>query len=243
MRIWIARRPPSARRTYGFHRTEILAALANGATLVAIALFIVVEALQRFRNPPPVQGGLMLAIAAGGLVVNLAGLALLHGGRDESLNVRGAWLHVLTDSLGSVQAIAAGALIWAFGWNWVDPVASVLIALLVAWSAWALLSESLHVLMEGTPSHLDARKVHSAMVAVEGVADVHDLHIWTITSGFVSLSAHVVVEGEPDPCLLTDLADVLQERFAIGHTTLQLEPAGFEERQHACRHGARPSGP
>ncbi len=142
----MARRPPTSRRTYGYHRLEILAALANGAALVAISLFVLAEALQRLRQPHEVDAPAMMAIALGGLLVNLAGLWILRRGREESLNVRGAWLHVLTDALGSVQAIAAGALIWAFGWQWADPAASILIALLVIYSAWSLLKEATAVL-------------------------------------------------------------------------------------------------
>lgn len=232
--IWISRRPPSARRTYGYYRIEILAALINGAALIALAVFVLVEAVARLREPQEVQGWVLLAVAGGGLVVNLTGLWLLHEGKEESLNVRGAWLHIFADLLGTVQVLMAGVLIWLFGWGWVDPLASVLIACLVAWSAWALLREAVSVLMESTPGHLDADEVHAAMEEVPGVQEVHDLHIWTITSGFVALSAHVVAE-EPDPCLLADLRALLHERFAIGHTTIQVEPQGFEEAIRSCR--------
>jgi cobalt-zinc-cadmium efflux system protein len=180
-----AQRTPTPERTYGFHRAEILAALANGATLVAIAIFIFFEAYARFRNPPEVQGGLMFAVAVGGLGVNLIGLWLLRGNHAHDLNVRGAWFHVLTDALGSMQAIAAGALIWAFGWFWVDPLASVLIGLLVIYSSWSLIRQSVSVLMEGTPCHITMDAVDRAPKEVETVGDVHDLHIWSITSGFV----------------------------------------------------------
>jgi cobalt-zinc-cadmium efflux system protein len=233
--IWIARRPPSARRTYGYYRIEILAALINGAALVALAFFVLIEALSRLRAPPEVRGGVLLLVACGGLVVNLTGLWLLHRGKDESLNVRGAWLHIFADLLGTLQVMLAGALIWAFGWRWVDPVASVAISGLVAWSAWALLREAVSVLMESTPGHLDADEVHAAMEELPGVQGIHDLHIWTITSGFVALSAHVVTPENPDPCLLADLRNLLQQRFGIGHTTIQLEPEGFEEAIRSCR--------
>lgn len=193
--LWIAQKPRTPERTFGYHRTEILAALANGVTLVAIAIFIVVAAWHRFRSPEEVDGQTMMWIAVGGLAVNLAGLWILHEGRDESLNVRGAWLHVLADTLGSVQAIAAGALIWRFGRNIADPIASVLIALLVTWSSWSLLRDSVNVLMEATPRHIDATEVKEALSAVAGVVDVHELHVWTITSGFESLSVHARIEG------------------------------------------------
>ena len=223
--IWIAQRPPTPRRTWGYHRTEILAALANGATLVAISVWVVVEAVERFRNPPEVDAPVMMAIAVGGLVVNLIGLAILSGGRNESLNVRGAWLHVLTDALGSVQAIAAGVLIWAYGWNWADPVASVLISLLVVYSAWHLLKETVGVLMEGTPAHIDLDEVRNALAGLPGVCGVHDLHVWTITSGMEALSAHlVVVEEASTSLLLQQVQSSLHDRFGIHHTTVQLEP-------------------
>ena len=192
--IWIAERPATPARTYGYYRTEILAALVNGATLIAIAIYIFIEAFQRFRAPPEVLGGLMMTFAAGGLVVNLAGLWILNAGRGESLNMRGAWLHVLTDALGSVGAIVGGALIYFFGWSWADPAVSVLIGLLVLYSSWGLLKESVAVLMEGTPGQIDVDAVRDAIASVPAVRGVHDLHVWSITSGMVALSAHVTVE-------------------------------------------------
>lgn len=221
--IWIAQRPPTRRRTFGYYRVEILAALANGAALVAISILIFVEAWGRFAAPEPVDGAPMMAVAAGGLVVNLLGLAILHGGRSDSLNVRGAWLHVFTDALGSVQAIAAGALIWAFGWAWADPLASVLIGLLVIYSAWGLLKEAVAVLLEAVPEHIDIDAVRNAMVAVDGVTAVHDLHVWTITSGFVSLSTHLTVTPDCPEDVLWRVRDVLRQHFDITHSTIQVE--------------------
>lgn len=222
--LWMAARPSGAGKTFGYHRVEILAALVNGATLVALAVWIVVEAIGRLDQPPEVRGPLLLAVAVGGLVVNLIALFVLHGGRDESLNVRGAWLHVMADALGSVQAIAAGALIWAFGWYWVDPVASIVIAVLIVYSSWSLLQEAVSVLMESAPGHLDVDEVRDAMLAVEGVGEVHDLHVWTITSGFVALSAHVVAEEGRNGDLLPALRGELHDRFGIEHVTIQVEP-------------------
>jgi cobalt-zinc-cadmium efflux system protein len=220
----MARWPATPERTFGYYRAEILAALANGAALVAIALFIFVEAYGRLGNPPEVQGPLMLAVASGGLVVNLVGLWLLHGGHDTNLNVRGAWLHVLTDALGSVQAMAAGALIWAFGWHWVDPVASVLIGLLVIYSSWSLIRQSVAVLMEGTPGHIDIDDVRSALLELPGVSAVHDLHVWTITSGFVALSTHLTcVEPSAHQAVLGAAQELLRHRFGIRHSTIQLD--------------------
>jgi cobalt-zinc-cadmium efflux system protein len=221
--IWAAQRPATPKRTYGYHRLEILAALINGATLVAMAVLIFAEAYRRWSNPPDVKGGLMLAVACGGLAVNLAALWILHGGREESLNVRGAWLHVATDTLGSVQAIAAGALISGFGWNWADPLASVLIGLLVVVSSWGLLKDSVGVLMEGVPAHLQLDEVAEVMAAVPGIKAVHDLHVWTITSGFVALSAHVVVDPECPEDVLWRVRAAIHDRFGIDHSTIQVE--------------------
>ncbi len=228
----MARRPPTSKRTYGYHRMEILAALANGAALVAISVFVLAEAVQRLRQPTAVDAPAMMGIAVGGLLVNLAGLWILREGRSDSLNVRGAWLHVLTDALGSVQAIAAGVLIWALGWRWADPAASVLIALLVIYSSWSLLKEATAVLMESAPPHMDVDQMRDAMMCVPGVLEVHDLHVWTITSGLDSLSAHVVVEEGRFNCdLLAEIRAALHDRFGIHHMTVQIETEAFEEHR------------
>nr|NIL97666.1 cation diffusion facilitator family transporter [Planctomycetales bacterium]NIP69830.1 cation diffusion facilitator family transporter [Planctomycetales bacterium] len=194
-------------------------------------IMIFVEAIQRFGHPPEVQGPLMMAIAVGGLLVNMASLAILHRGREENLNIRGAWLHVVMDALGSVGAIVAGALISFFGWYLADPIASTLIVLLVIYSAWHLLSEAVSVLMESAPRGIDVDRVREAMLDVPEVTGVHDLHVWTITSGFDSLSAHVVIEdGAQHAEVLARLRDRLHERFGIDHITIQLEPEDFEEK-------------
>jgi len=221
----IAQRAPSPTRTFGYHRAEILAALANGATLVAIAVLIVVEAVARLRAPVAVESGLMLAVATAGLAVNIAGLVILRGGRrGTSLNLRGAWLHVLTDALGSVQAIAAAVAIAIFGWSWIDPAASILIALLVVYASWSLLRESIAVLMEGVPAGIDLEQVRATLNGVSGVRDVHDLHVWSITSGFVALSAHLVIDDAAGASAALEAAQAcLAERFGIHHTTLQID--------------------
>jgi cobalt-zinc-cadmium efflux system protein len=230
--LWIARRPAGRRQTYGYYRAEILAALANGATLIAIAILIFVEAYRRLTEPTEVLGGAMMAIACGGLAINVVGLWLLHPSHGGSLNIRAAWLHVLGDALGSVGAIAAGVLIWLFGWRWADPVASIVIGALVLVSSWALVKESVDVLMENTPKNLDIDQIRDAVVGLEGVADVHDLHVWSITSGWESLSAHVVVaDGLDHSIVLGQVRQLLNERFGIDHVTIQIEPAGFEERK------------
>jgi cobalt-zinc-cadmium efflux system protein len=221
---WISRRPPTPARSYGFHRTEILAALANAATLIAISIWVCVEAWHRLHAPPEVAGRIVMAIASGGFVINLVGMWVLNAGRHDNLNVRGAWLHVATDALGNIGTVVAGALVVYAGLAWADPAASVLIALLVCWSSWALLRESVDVLMEGTPSGIDPDRVRDALCGAEGVQAVHDLHIWSITSGQVAMSAHVAVTGErPDREVLPLLCTVLREHFSITHVTLQLE--------------------
>ena len=188
---------------------------------------IFIEAFHRLRAPEPVAGPLMLGVAAGGLVINLLGLAILHAGKNENLNMHGAWLHLLFDALGSVAALVAGGLIWARGWYWVDPVASILIGLLVIYSSWNLLKQAIAILMESTPSHLDVDQVRSAMIATPGACEVHDLHIWTITSGMVSLSAHVeLAEGYDAAAALDALRETLHDQFGIDHMTIQIEPAG-----------------
>ena len=205
--MWIAQRPPTPQHTYGYYRTEILAALANGATLVAVAIYIFIEAYGRIGEPPDVQGGLMMSIATGGLVVNLAGLWILNAGKGESLNVRGAWLHVLTDALGSVGAVTAGGLIWAFGWYWADPVASVIIGLLVLYSSWSLLKETVAVLMEGAPGHVDVDEVRSGIRSVPGVTgrarpprlDHHERRDRALGPRRLGWRAHVTRTARGDP--------------------------------------------
>ena len=226
--MWVSQRPPTAKRTYGYYRAEILAALANAAALLALTVFIFYESYQRFRQPPEVAGGLMLGVAVGGLIVNLITLRLLHHGREESLNVRGAWLHVLGDTLGSVGVIVSGTLIWLFDWRWADPAASAVIGALIIYSSWSLIKESVAVLMEGAPGHIDVDEVNRALRAIPGVGEVHDLHVWTITSGMVSLSCHLVPK---DNCryaeLLAAVRSDLHDRFGIDHVTIQIEPSDF----------------
>ncbi len=233
--LWLSQRPASEERTFGWQRVEILAALANGVALVAIALVIVIEAIERLGAPRDVEGGLMMLIATGGLLVNLASLAVLQRARDHSLNMRGAWLHVLSDALGSVGAIGAGAAIWAFGWEWADPVASLVIAVLITASAWHLLRDTVQVLLEGAPRHIRVGEVRAALLAVPGVAAIHDLHVWTITSGLVSMSCHVQSTNDVEhTSLLHALQETLARGFDIHHTTIQIEPEGFEEQSHVC---------
>lgn len=219
----LSQRPPSKKLTYGYHRAEILAATLNAATLLAIGLSILVEAFRRLAQPPQVASGVMLAVAVPGLVVNLAMAAVLHGGGQKNLNVRAAFLHVLTDTLGSVQVIlAALAMMW-FGWAWADPVASILLSGLVMFSGYRVLRETVFILMEGTPAQIDLDQLRQSLLAVEGVVGVHDLHVWLIASDFVAASVHLEVSDSADDSLLWQVRKLLAEKFDIHHSTVQLE--------------------
>lgn len=218
----LAQRPPNKKLTYGYHRAEILAATLNAATLLAVGLSILVEAFRRFAHPPQVASGVMLAVAVPGLVVNLGMAAVLHGGKTN-LNIRAAFLHVLTDTLGSVQVIlAALAMMW-FGWPWADPVASVFLAALVMYSGFRVLRETVFILMEGTPAQIDLDQLRQSLLAVEGVVGVHDLHVWLIASDFVAASLHLEVRDASNDALLWQVRKLLAEKFGIHHTTIQVE--------------------
>lgn len=233
--IWLAERPSPAARTFGYQRMEILAALVNGVALGVVSVLICVEAVERLRAPPPVAGLPMMAIAAGGLAVNLAGMAVLQAGRRESLNLRAAWLHLMGDALGSVGAVLAGAAIWLFGLRLADPIASFAIAALILVSAWALLRETVDVLLEAAPPHLDVEEIGRALAEIDGVVSVHDLHVWTITSGMVSLSCHIQCgEEASNHAVLRELQAMLRQRFGIDHATIQVEPENFEESVQVC---------
>lgn len=224
--VWIARRPATPRKTFGYLRLEILAALVNGGVLLGLAAWVVVEAIRRLQAPTPVQSGLFLAIAVTGLVVNLIGLWVLHGVQHGSLNVRGAYLHVLGDALGSVGAIGAALVIRYTGWLPADPLISIVISGLILVGAWRLVRESVDVLLEAVPAHVDLDQVRAGMLAVPGVQAVHDLHVWTVTSGMVAMSGHVVV---PDLASHPVTLGRLQERLlgqGIAHATIQLEVTG-----------------
>ncbi len=231
----LAQRPRGPQQTYGFHRTEILAALANGVLLAGVSISIGVESIERIGRPTPILAGPMLAIACLGLTVNLVALGMLWSGRHHDMNVRGAWLHVASDALGSVGAITAALLVLAFGWTWADPVASLLISGLVLWSAWSLLREAVGVLMEWAPPHLDVREIERAIRDLAGVSAVHDLHVWTIASGMVALSGHVVSGEDGDSRkLLQEVSDLLHDRFEISHSTIQIESQDFDEPGGVC---------
>jgi len=220
---YLAQRPATAERTFGLLRLEIVAALVNGAALLAISLGIALEALQRFRAPSQVHGALLLGVAAVSLVANVAGAAILHRGHHHSLNQRGAYLHIVGDVLGSAGALAAGAVILATGWVQADPLISVLIAVLILGSAWRLVKESTDILLEAAPGHIALADVHDRIASIPGVASVHDLHVWTVTSGVIAMSGHLVVQNPGDN---QRVLEAVQERLGamgIGHVTVQME--------------------
>lgn len=228
-----AARPATDTRTWGYHRAEALAALVNAVALGVVAVGICVEAVQRLASPPDVAGPVALAIATGGLLVNLAGLGVLGHGHDHGIGVRSAWLHMLGDALGSAGAMASAAAIWLAGWNWADPVASLVIAVLIVRSAGALLIETVDVLMESAPDHVDVVAVRRGLEGLPGVAGVHDLHVWTITSGLDAVSGHVVLRGDVRGReVLAAARGLLHERFGLDHVTLQLEDAGDDRPGH-----------
>lgn len=222
--LWFARRPATAGKTYGYVRLEILAALVNGALLLVIAGGIVWEAIRRLGTPEPVRAGVLIAVASAGLLANLLSALILHRAAGESLNVRGAYVHVLGDLLGAAGAIGAGLLIVFTGWLAADPIISLLVAALILVSAWGLLRESVDVLLEAVPAHIDMAEVRSAIEEVPGVEDVHDLHVWTVTSGFLAMSGHAVLrEPTRSQEVLDQIHARMRDRFGITHATIQLE--------------------
>ena len=230
--LWLSTRPATLEKTYGYYRMEILAAFINGLLLWLIVILVGVEAVQRLSDPPPLRSGVMLAVAAVGLAANLCCVAILHRTRKESLNVKGAFLHVLSDALGSVAALAAGLITWLTGWWLADPLLSLFICLLILWSSWKLLRESINVLMEGTPYHIDLDEVRAALTAIEGVRDIHDLHVWTVTSGMEALSGHALVQDYAHSMeVLKTARRICYERFHIEHVTLQLETESLEAEE------------
>jgi len=223
---WLAARPPTPAKTYGYYRAEILAALANALLLFAVAGSILVEAWHRARTPAPVLAVPMAAVAAVGLGVNLVAAWLLHRGARDSLTVRSAYLEVLSDALSSLAALVAAGVVLTTGWTGADPLASGVIVLLILPRTWQLLRQAVNVLLEGTPAHLSLAEIERAMTRVAGVRRVHDLHVWTLTSGREAMSAHVVVDDvRESERLLASLHAVLHATFGIDHTTIQLETA------------------
>src|SRR3979411_1981757 len=239
MAVWFGARPATPSKTFGYYRLEILAALINGVGLILISFFIFYEAYRRWFAQPVIRSVPMTVVAAGGLVVNLICALLLHRDRDEDLNIRGAWLHVIGDALGSTGAIIAGAVIMLFGWTAADSLISVFIGFLIVWSSWHLIRDATNVLLEGTPAHINLAAVEEAIMETDGVSDVHDLHVWTITSGREALSAHVIhAYSISQPTLLKELRTKLHDRFGVDHLTIQMETSDFEdEALHFCHAG------
>jgi cobalt-zinc-cadmium efflux system protein len=234
--FWISSRQASESKTFGYYRAEILAALVNGVALWVIVLLVGAEAWRRLQEPPAIAGPGMLVIATLGLLVNVAVARRLREHRSHSLNLRGAYLHVVSDLLGSLGAVAAGVVILVTGWTTADALASILIAMLILWSSWALVREAVDVLMEAVPAHIDVETVRRALERVPGTDEVHDLHVWSLTTGRYALSAHAVIR--PGDCtrdddILAAMADLCAREFHIEHVTIQIE--------HESRRAAEPA--
>ncbi len=224
--IRIAQRPATATRTFGYHRVEVMAALTNGVILLLVSAYILFEAYQRFRDPPEIETTLMLVVAGFGLAANLTGIALLRKARHSSINVRAAFWHILGDTIASIGVIVGGIIIAITGWGIVDPIIAVVISCIILWGAFRLVKESTDILLEAAPGHIDVAEVNRAILAVPGVRDVHDMHVWTITSGIHALSAHLLIDDQTvahSAEIARAVEQGLAERFSISHTTLQLE--------------------
>ena len=231
----LAQTPADARRTFGLHRTEILAALFNGVTLLVLSAYIVYEAIPRLFNPKPIQSGIMMSVALMGLVVNVAGFLLLRKHSGESLNVRGALLHVLGDLLSSVAVLVGGLFVWWQGWNWLDPLLSLLIAIVIVHGAVRVTREALGILLEFAPAHIKTDEVKQMILDQPGVLGLHHLHIWSLSSRRHALSAHLLVGDRPvseHDFLLAELRHLLNDQFSIDHATFQLEHKKCDEPEH-----------
>ena len=237
--VWIAAKPATNKRTFGYQRAEILAAAVNALVLFVLCGFIVMEAIKRFQTPTEVSGPTVMAVAAFGLVLNLAAMFVLRSGAQESLNVKGAYLEVLSDAIASAGVIVGGTLVWLTGWNQIDTLISLAIAAIIVPRAWFLLREAVHILLEATPRDMDLAEVRSHLLSHPSVIDVHDLHAWTITSGVPVMSAHVVVKEEDlkdTGRMLDELHACLTGHFDVEHSTLQLEPPGHADHEGARHH-------
>lgn len=228
--IWIAERPANPAKTYGYYRAEILAALINSTVLIGISFYILYEAFERFRNPPDIASKGMFFVAIVGLIINFIGMYLLRSSSRESLNMKGAYFEVLSDMLTSVGVIIAAGIMWVTGWYYADPIISAGIGLFILPRTWILMKEAVGVLLEGTPSHLSLAEIRQCISSVPGVVDVHELHVWSLTSGVNALTAHVVrADAAPVNQLIIQIHETLKSRFSISHTTLQVEDANLEE--------------
>jgi len=230
-------KPATPKKTYGYHRLEILVALINGLALWAMAGYIFYEAYGRFFRPPQVSSLPMLIIASLGLAVNIFGVLILYPSRQHSINLRSAFLHLLADSLGSVAAMAAAVAIMVKGWYWFDPLAGGVISVMIILGSWRLVWEAADILMEATPKHINLDEVQAAMEAHPGVKQIHDLHVWTISSGLYAVSVHVVVgDGQDRDCLTWELEELLKQSFGLEHSTIQTEGKGFHNPQVCSLH-------
>lgn len=226
---WIARQPATRKMSYGFHRVEILAALVNGVLLVTLAVFLIRQAFIRFASPASLRGDLMLGVGGVGLLFNLLIALFLSRYFRQNINVRGALYHVLADLLGSVGVVTAGLIVWKTGWAYADPVVGLGIAFLIVWGAWQILRNVVRILLEATPARVDMDRLEKRLLALPGVAEICDLHVWTITSGRESLSAHLAVRPSSDTrSLLEEINQLLSHEFGIHHTTIQFEEAGHK---------------
>lgn len=230
---WFSRQPATPEKTYGYLRWEVLAAFINGAALLVVSAGIIWEAVNRLRDPQDIASTTMLVIALGGLAVNIICAWILHSAHSHSINARGAYLHVLGDLLGSIGTVAAALIIRQTGWLPVDPIASVIVTLLVVRSAWRLVRESIDVLLESTPSHISLGAVRARMEQLEGVESVHDLHVWTVTSGVVAMSAHAIVPDTGQHQRVLEETQRLMGEFGVGHVTLQIEQEELCQETHA----------
>jgi cobalt-zinc-cadmium efflux system protein len=228
---WFSRQPGTPEKTYGYLRWEILAAFLNGSTLLVVSVGIIYEAILRLGHPTTVASGLMLGVASASVVTNLASAYVLHGGAGESLNMRGAYLHVLGDLLGGLGAVAAALIIRFTGWQQADPIASIVMTILIVRGSWRIVRESVDILLESTPSHISLGAVRAQLLALPGIESVHDLHVWTVTSGVVAMSAHALVrEPERQQHALEHIIDAMR-LFGIEHVTVQIESREMAERE------------
>lgn len=230
--IFLSEKPATPKQTYGYYRAEIMAALANAVVLIVISLYIIYEAYERFVNPPEIMTGPMLVVASVGLGVNIVGLFLLRDGSKQSINVKGAYFEVLSDMLTSVGVILAAGIMWATGWYYADPIVSAGIGLFILPRTWILMREAVHILLEGTPSNINLASVRESIISLSQVEGVHDLHVWSLTSGKIALSAHVVRRDQKAMNdLIMKIQKVMHDRYGISHCTIQLEDRGLEEAE------------
>lgn len=233
--IWITQRPPTDSKTFGYYRAEIIGAFFNSLLLFVISGGILIEAIKRIQHPEPVKSVEMTVVAVVGLLINLTGAYILFKYQSGNLNIRGALYHVLSDALGSVGAIIAGLIMITTNWYYADSIVSILVSILIIRAAWMLFSESVHILLEGTPKGLDLSSVENYICSCEGVLSVHDLHVWTLTQGFESLSAHLVVDDlNKSKSLIREIKKNLFEQYNITHVTLQIETEDFEDENQPC---------